>query len=229
MNYLQLAQRLRQECGIAGTGPLTVSSQVNEAKRLVDWINTAWLEIQGESDNWGFMRKDFSFNIGPGVGDYTVTGGPGVGAGINDLRYWYRDTFRIYDPTIGTLDEQFLVEWEYNVFRNTYRFQNQTPSLPTVFAVNPKGKALMFGPEPDKVYTVYGEYQRVPTPLVNDTDEPDMPVHLQLLIVYKAMQYYGLFEAASEVLTRGERMYRTLSAQLEREQLPNISLGDPLA
>jgi hypothetical protein len=229
MNYLELVKRLRQECGVAGNGPVSVQGQIGEAKRLVDWINSAYLEIQGMADDWGFLKADFSFNIVPGVGDYTVSGGPGVGAGLTDLRYWHRDTFRIYDPAIGINDEQFLVEWEENVFRNTYRFQNQTPSKPSVFAVDTRGKELRFGPEPDRVYTVYGEYQRVPQNLLNDDDVPLLPSHLHILIVYKAMEYYGLYEAASEVLARGERMFRSLKNQLEREQLPMISFGEPLA
>ena len=229
MNYLQLVRQLRQECGVSGNPPVTVAGQVGEIKRLVDWINTAWLEIQGKSDDWGFMRKDFSFGLVPGVGDYTVDGAPGVGAGLTDLRYWHRDTLRIFDTTIGTDDEQFLVEWEYMVFRNTYRFQAQVQGRPVVFAVNPKGKALMFGSVPDRDYTVTGEYQSVPVPLVNDTDEPELPEHLHMLIVYKAMQYYGYYEAASEVITRGERMYEALMSQLDREQLPRVTLGAPLA
>jgi hypothetical protein len=229
MNYLELARQLRQECGVSGTGPTTTQGQVGEAKRLVDWINSAYMEIQGMSDDYGFLRADFSFDIVAGVKDYTVSGGPGVGAGIQDLRYWHRDTLRIYDTAIGIDDEQFLIEWGYEVFRNTYRFQNQAPSKPTVFAINPRGKALMFGPEPDKTYTVYGEYQRIPQPLVNDVDEPLLPAHLHMLIVYKAMEYYGLYEAASEVLARGERMFKSLKSQLDREQLPMVTLGDPLA
>jgi hypothetical protein len=229
MNYLQLVRQLRQECGVSGNPPATVAGQVGEIKRLVDWINAAWLEIQGMSDDWGFMREDFSFGIVPGVGDYTVEGGPGVGAGLTDLRFWHRETLRIYDTTIGPDDEQFLVEFDYQVFRNTYRFQAQVQSRPVVFAVNPKGKALMFGSVPDRDYTVTGEYQRIPRPLVLDTDTPDMPDHLHMMIVYKAMQYYGYYEAASEVLTRGQVMFQTLESQLDREQLPRITLGAPLA
>jgi len=229
MNYLQLVQQLRQECGVSGNPPLTVAGQVGEIKRLVDWINAAWLEIQGANDDWGFMREDFSFGIVPNVGDYTVAGAPGVGAGLTDLRYWHRDTFRIFDTAIGTDDEQFLVEFEYRVFRNTYRFQAQTPARPVVFAVNPKGKALLFGSIPDNNYTVVGEYQRIPRSFTDDNDTPDMPEHLHMMIVYKAMQYYGYYEAASEVINRGERMYKALMNQLDREQLPRVTLGDPLA
>lgn len=224
MNFLQLTQRLRQECGVAGTGPLTTVGQVGQAKKLVDWVAAAWLEIQGLHDTWAFMREPFSFNTTANVGDYLP-----ADAGLTDLRYWHKDTLRLQKTSIGVQDEQWLVEWEYQVFRNTYRFNVQTPNRPMVFAVKPNGKALMLGPAPDDVYTVMGEYQTVPVPFVNDTDEPNLQEHEQMIIVYKAMQYYGMYESAPEVLSRGQGQYQALLAQLQREQLETPYLGNPLA
>lgn len=226
MNYLELAQRLRQEVGGSGTGPSSVVNQTGEAKRYLDWINTAWLEIQGLHDTWGFMREPFQFDVPAGTGEATPTD-----AGITNFRYWHRNTLRCWRTALGISDEQYLVEWEYNVFRDTYRF-NQNRDLvgrPLVFAVQPNGKALMFGPKMDVGYTVVGEYQRVPRPFVNATDEPGLQEHQQMLIVYKAMEYYGLFEAAPEVIQRANIQYAALLSQLEREQLETVRLGNPLA
>ena len=50
-----------------------------------------------------------------------------------------------------------------------------------------------------------------------------------MIIVYKAMQYYALFESAPEVLSRGQQQYSALMAQLEREWLEIVHLGNPLA
>jgi hypothetical protein len=226
MNFLQLAQSLRQECGVSGSGPSSTVSQTGEAKRLVDWINAAWLEIQGLHDTWHFMRDTFSFQTVAGTGDYTPTA-----AGLSDHRYWFKDTLRTYKTALGLADEQWLIEWEYQVFRNTYRFGLQTTQQgrPVVFAEKPMDKALMLGSVPDDVYTVVGEYQKKPTQLSGDTDTPEMPEHLHQVIVYKAMEYYGLFESAPEVLSRARTGYSALKGQLEREQLPAVYLGNPLA
>lgn len=224
MNFLQLVQRLRQECGVAGTGPLSTANQVGQAKKLVDWTASAWLEIQGLHDTWAFMRQPFSFNTTASVGDYLP-----AAAGVNDLRYWHKDTFRCQRASIGVQDEQWLVEWEYQVFRNTYRFNVQVVGRPVVFAQKPNGKAIMLGQIPDDVYTISGEYQTVPIALVDDTDVPVLQEHEQMIIVYKAMEYYGMFESAPEVLSRGQAQYKTLLAQLEREQLEVPYLGNPLA
>lgn len=226
MNFLQLAQRLRQEAGAAGTGPTAVTNQIGEAARFVDWINTAWLEIQGLHDTWGFMREPFEFTTAAGTGQTTPDE-----AGLTDFRYWHRDTLRCWRTSLGISDEQWLVEWEYQVFRDTYRF-NQNRDLvgrPLVFAVQPNSKALMYGPLMDVGYTVVGEYQRVPTPLVAATDEPDLQSHQHMIIVYKALEYYGLYESAGEVITRAQKQYAALLSQLEREQLQALYLGNPLA
>ena len=226
MNFLQLVQSLRQECGIAGTGPTSTVEQVGQAKKLVDWINDAWLEIQGKHDTWGFMRKPFSFVVAQGVGDHLPSA-----VGLSDLREWHRGTLRCYRTAIGFQDEQWLVEWEYQVFRNTYRFnlQRELQGRPVVFAVRPNAKELMLGPLPDAGYTVVGEYQALPSPMFGDDAVPALPAHLHKIIVYKAMEHYALFESAPEVLTRARQQYTTLMAQLEREQLESLYLGDPLA
>lgn len=224
MNFLQLAQRLSVECGVAGAGPSAVTGQVGMYAKLVNWINDAYVEIQGMHDHWGWMRKPFAFNTTAGVGDYLP-----AAAGLTDLRYWHNDTFRCLRPSIGVQDEQWLVEWEYQVFRNTYRFNVQVNGRPVVFAIKPNGKAVMLGQVPDDVYQISGEYQCVPTPMVVAADTPPLPEHLHLIIVYKAMQFYALYEAAAEVLTRANAEFSRLMNQLEREQLPQVYLGNPLA
>ncbi len=230
MNYLQLVQRLAVECGVA-TSPASVLGQTGMLGKLVNWTNDAWLEIQGMHDNWNWMRQPFTFETVANVGDYlpatitnTVTGNL-----MTDLRYWWKDTFRCQKKSIGVQDEQWLVEWEYQVFRNTYRFNVQVPGRPVVFAIRPNGKAVMLGQIPNDVFEVSGEYQTLPISMSANTDTPAMPTHLHLAIVYKAMQFYGLYEAAPEVLTKGNTEFSRLMNQLEREQLPELYLGNPLA
>lgn len=221
MTFLALVQRLGVECSINGTGPVSVIGQVGQMGRLVNWINSAWLEIQGLHDNWNFMREDFSFNTIADVGDYPTESA----IGLADMSEWHKDSFRVSRTDLGPIDEQFIVEWDYETFRDTYRYGEQIAGRPFVFAERPQGGDIWLGPKPDAVYTVTGEYQRSPTVMVMDDDTPDIPKHLHMIIVYKAMIYYGLYEAASEVLGRGELQYNILMAQLERRELPGITVG----
>jgi len=231
MNFLELTQRLARECGVSGTGPSSVIGQTGEAARLVGWINSAWVEIQGLHNTWNWMRKPFAWETVASVGDYLPSAITNTLTGkvMTDMRYWYKDTFRCQDKSSGVQDEQWLVEWEYYVFRNSYRFNVQTPGRPVVFAENPQGKALMLGQIPDDVYVITGEYQKRAYSLAADTDVPDIPEEYHLIIVYKAMQSYGLYESAGEVIQRGQVQYQALLTQMERDQLQEVYLGNPLA
>lgn len=231
MNFLQLVQRLNSEVGASGTGPSAVTGQIGMSQRLVNWTNSAWLEIQGLHNTWNWMRRKFEFETVAGTGDYlpTATTNTLTGNALTDLRYWYKDTFRCQKKSIGVQDEQWLVEWEYYVFRNTYRFNVQVDGRPVVFAENPQGKAIMLGQVPNDVYLITGEYQTKAWSLVNNADEPDLPEAYHMLIVYKAMMSYGLYEAAPEVIQRAQIQYQALLTQLEREQLQEVYLGNPLA
>lgn len=231
MNYLQLVQRLRQECGISGTGPSAVTGQTGMSALLVSWIDAAWVEIQGLHNNWNWMRQPFAFETAANVGDYlpATTTNTLTNELMTDLRFWHKETFRAQRTSIGIQDEQWLVEWEYQVFRDTYRFNLQVPGRPVVFAEKPNGKAIMLGSIPDQVYSITGEYQVRASNLVDADDVPDMPDEYHLMIVYKAMQSYALYEAAPEVLNRGQVEYQKLLTQIEREQIPDVYLGRPLA
>ena len=43
------------------------------------------------------------------------------------------------------------------------------------------------------------------------------------------MEDYALYESAPEVMSKSQRGYSALMSQLEREQLPAVYLGNPLA
>lgn len=224
MNFLQLAQKLRQECGVAGLGPVSTNGQVNEAKRLVDYIKDAWLEIQGKHENWMFMRSSFSAVVTAGQGERTP-----VQLGITNFRRWDTETLRCYRTADGIVDEQFLIEWDYKVFRDTYRFGQQAPGRPVVFAIRPENKAIMLGSVPETSYTLTGDYITGPVTLNGDADTPAIPEGLHMVIVYKAMEYYGLFESAPEVLERARRGLGVYMPMLERDQLPDIGIGGGMA
>jgi hypothetical protein len=222
VTFLELVKRLRQEAGIPGTGPAAVASQTGQLQRLVDWTAQAWTDIQAMRDDWLFLRADFSFPITAGTDTYT----PASGASLDDFRYWHGNTLRAYLTATGVSDEQDVVAWDWDIFRDTYkRGTPMAPSRPTVFAERPRDSALVFGPVPDYDYTCRGEYQRMPVVLGSDGDEPELPDHLQLIIVWKALEAYALYESAPEVLVRAQREYNRFLNVLEREQLPSVSMG----
>ena len=50
-----------------------------------------------------------------------------------------------------------------------------------------------------------------------------------MMIVYRAMMFYGGYESAPEVYQRGEAEFKRLMSRLDIDQLPTLVSGPPLA
>ena len=184
--------------------------------------------MQGEHPTWLFRTDDFSFQTQANIGAYTA-----ATAGISDLAAWKFDPdsnnlsgIRLYS---SEQDEQDMVYLSWDLFKANYRFgaarlQVQRPST---FSVKPD-MSLDFWPIPDAAYTVNGEYiKRIATMAEND-DEPILP-DFHMIIVWRALMYYGAFQGAPEAFAHGQNEYRKLLARLEENQLPKVQWGPPLA
>jgi len=236
MNYLQLGQRMVAECGVSGTLS-TMSGQVGSLARIVNWIGTAWEALQTEHDDWGFMRASnllgsgVSFTTVAGTAYYTLGIGAGtVGVTANNFGKWDRETFRNYTTTVGTSNEMFLDWVPYDTWRDAYMLgaMRSVQTRPVAFAIGPDN-SICLGPPPNALYTITGDYFVAPTAMSSDTDTPTgLPVRFHMAIVYKAMQYYGSYEAAPEVLQRGQTSYMMLKRRLEALRAPEISFAGSL-
>lgn len=236
MNFLTIAQRLRQECGVSGTGPTTVVGQVGELKRLVDWAASAHDDIQGKYPNWRWLRSTFSVNTVAGTDAYapTTCTDTRLSTGITRFRRWWpfdRDgcsNVKMFLSASGVGSERWLnfLEWEY--FRSIYKIGTQNNGPPAHITIDPQNN-LVLGPKPDAVYVVSGEYQMGKQSLTADGDTPEMPSDFHMLVVYEAMKKFAGFDAASEVFQRGAGEGGAIWRQLEIEQLVKIRLGEPMA
>lgn len=218
--YLQLCQRARQECGIAGSGPTSVISQSGDLKRIVDWVNTAWQDIQNREDTWQWMRASFSQALTIGQNSYTASG-----LGVSNFAMWYPDSVKLYLTT--TADESPLTYIPYDDFYNSYMLGTIPTGRPSYFSIKPN-KSLIFYPTPDAAYTVRGDYYTGPTTLAADADIPAMPTRFHDLVWYGAMRKYAMFEAANEVYQFATQEYNRLMRNLEQDQLPDILPVEPL-
>lgn len=226
--YVQLVDRLRVECGTSGAPLTTLAGQVAEVNRLAGWINQAWMSIQEMHEDWFFLRQGFSFSTTAGLGSYTpLQAGIPVAPGLG---IWKRDSVRIYLNVLGVANEAFLPFQTYDSFRDLWLFgaMRTQQTRPTMFSIDPQFN-LLLGSAPDAVYTINGEYFQAPTRMVADADVPAMPPRWHDLIVYRAMQHYGMYEAAPEVLQRGQSEFNKMAGPLFAQQLPGITFGAPLA
>lgn len=225
MNFLQIAQRTREKCGISGTGPISVTGQSGENLRIVNWCQESYVELQNERKDWMWMRQPFSFTTTLGQQDYTP-----VQAGLQDLSHWRTDTLRVYRTAVGVNDEQHLRFYEYESFRDIYQYANRIPGRPNFFAVRPQDYALLLGPIPSQdQFTVVGEYQKRATELAGNDDIPGLPEQFHMLIVYGAMERYAAYEAAPEVIAGVKGSYDKMMTALQNQQLEQVFIPETLA
>lgn len=220
MNYLALVKRALMEAGASGSNNVTtLTGASGELLRFATWVNQAWLDIQTKREDWLFMRKPIQFNLIPNQGAYPYNSAP---LSLTDFGMWLENSFRIYkDDPNGELRLQFL-EWES--FNNCYLLGSTRFSygMPNIISVSPS-RSLVFALPPNYAYTVLGEYQRMPTSLLVDTDVPDLPERWQIAIVWKALMYYGAYETYPEKYTNAQETYKGLMRLIEIEQLPSLT------
>lgn len=226
MNYLELINRLRRECGVSGPALANLDTLSLESRRMVDWIADAWVDIQALHDDWQFMRRTVVFSAVPEQQVYTAQDA-GIDATFGN---WKRDSFTCSSAGQGFGDESDLLFMDYDQFRRMYQFgaARTAYTRPRFVTVTPD-KSLALGPAPDQAYVIQGDYYARPVRLANATDEPSIPAQHHLMIVFKAMMAYGAFEAATEVYGRGQTEYRRMLSMLEIDRLPTLVSGPPLA
>lgn len=227
MTYLELCVRLREEAGITGSGPTSVIDQQGQLKRLVNWVNQAWTEIQLMRPNWEFMHGEFTFDTTAETRDYLADD-----VSITDLKLWDLDSFLMYEKTLGESDQVPLINLIYSDWRSGFRVgMNTRDSDRPVYAVRLPTNKIRLEPMPDKIYTIEGEYKRSSQSFTADADEPtNFPDDFHMLIVWQALKYYGHYENAPEALEEAEVNFDNLLYRLEIEQLPEFSEDrEPLA
>jgi hypothetical protein len=228
MTFLELAQNLRRECGIAGSGPAAVTGQTGELSRLVEWVKQAWFEIQSLHRDWKFLRLSASWTTVADQYAYTLTD-----CGITSFGQWVKEcgNFRCYLTATGVSDEQYLNEMSYEALRNVWLFASNrnVSQRPTDIAIMPND-GIALGPKPTAGYTITGDYYRAPVTLSADSDTPALPAkHDPMIIVYKAMMKYARFKSAPEVYAQAKEGYAPLLSSLRKDQLPELTWGGPLA
>lgn len=224
MTFLELCKRVRQEAGTSGTGPASVSGQVGDLKRIVDWVSSSWEEIQTLRNDWRWMRGDFSFITSVGDGSYTA-----AQAGISTrFAHWHTDTFKWYLNSAGVATRTPLGHLPYRVWDLAYNTSGSaSPGSPQAATVADDDQ-LLIGPTPDEEYVISGKYQKSPQVLTVDGDIPEMPERFHMAIVYSALMKYARYDAAAEIYGDAQINYSRIIGLLEQKYLPEIELAEPL-
>ena len=212
-----------------------MQSQTGEAGRMVGWLNAAWNELQTAHDDWEWMRSSQILGGGvsfaPAFGGYNAPFGTSAGQlGITAAQFggrWDKFTFRNYVTAAGVSSEIFMDPIDYDTWRDGYFYGalRNARTRPVVIAIAPD-KSLCFGPPSDGTYTLTGDYYVSPSAMSSDTDTPTgLPAQFHMLIVYRAMRKYALYEAATEVLERADYESDRMFRELDSNYGPKVRMG----
>ena len=222
MNFLELAQRLHSEAGVAGATHTTVVGQTGMLGRLVNWILSAYEDIQNLRPGWKFMQSDFSFSTVASQQNYTK-----ADAGVDDLASWKTKDVRLYS---AVTDESELIYHPWDDFRLAFKTGSSRTQegRPSVFSIK-YDLSMDLWVIPDAVFTVNGEYFMQAQTMDEDDDEPIIPSQYHMILVWRALMFYGAKIGASEVYAHGNNEYGRILRRLELNQLPKFTWGKPLA
>jgi len=218
MNYLTLCDTLIKESGLNETGVLSVVSQTGVKKKVVNWVNRAWVAVQNKRD-WNFLWQEGSFNTVVDSQTYDPVGDLALSP---TLRRW--DTSSFIHSTSGS-SKFYLQHVPWENFDNTL----STSGTPTKFTIKPN-KSIKFNAVPDVIGTVEFSYIRTPQTLSANTDVPLVDSAYHDIILYQAMLYLAAEQDAPELYQDANMQLTARLADLSAEFLPNAYVAStPLA
>jgi hypothetical protein len=231
MNFLEIVERLADETDV--TRPTATTNQTGEARRLVQWVATAYRDICQRHRDWNFLRSTFSVPTVADTQAYAITACTDTDAlsatmTVAGFSHWWPETFLIYLQSAGVATQGDLVWCDYEEFRYRWLRGSPSSSAPIEWTQRQRDKAILLGPKPSAVYIVTGDYQRLAPALDSDDDTPLFPAAYHELIVWEAYRKYMGFEEDGGGYEHANQERARLWADLERDQLPEIPLGAPL-
>ncbi len=224
MDYLQLVQRLKQECGVQGDAPTTTVGLTGMFKKLADWVSQAHYEIEQQC-RWNWMYRQTTLPITAGSRTVvTTTISPTNAIGIDDkLIYSYAT-----DPNSKLQMEQK----DYREMLRLFDTVTVRTGQPRFLAISPTDNSFYLDATPDQNYTLYFGYWREPVTLksspenaLDDKVIPAMPVNYHMLIVYQAMVFYAQHEGAMDVRQEAMNMYNEMLWSMSNTELPEMKFN----
>jgi len=208
VELLDLVQSLHYEAKLPGSPPDSVSGQSGRAADLVRWAIEAYNDIQREKDSrWKWLRGDWTLDTTADDSIYAPTDCTDVAddSAISRFLAWDLDDesrpfIYLTSDTVST-ERELPIADHWNDFRSLYVKATHTAAAPSQMAVD-HADNLHFGPTPDAVYTVTGNYWKSIQRLAADADEPEMPANFHMLIVYRALLKYAYNVVGQEILAR---------------------------
>lgn len=204
MNFLQLVRRTMSECGVPG-GLNSVASATGETARVVEWVRTAYINIQNER-RWNWLWRQATANLLAGRHTF------------NPATEW--DAFALqWDEDTARLGDYHLWMREYS---GPVR-QLPEPTRPSQVTIYPD-RTLVFNAVLDHEYQFTCDYYSSAEVLREDTDTPSMPEQYHDGIVWAATMLYADLEEAGTLRMTAQLKLDLVRAQMLHTEVPIMKM-----
>jgi hypothetical protein len=227
--WLDLSKALRREAGVQGDGPSSVENQQGMYANIVQWIDQAWLHVQGLHNNWDFMWATGTITSN-GSRDYVLSPVPGR---IYPRSIRATDGVPIDGPVVDgdivvpKASHVDFIDWlRFNELYKLYDGSKEQPPTVMTLLPNPRG-TVRFSDRVPAGWTITFEYQAEPSRFANGSAHTTIPDPYDDIVVFKGLIDYGLFYNAPEAVQHGQARYEDLLGTLRERHLiaPQIRIG----
>ena len=221
MNFLEIAKRVRQECGISGDGPSNVSGQAGMYAKIIGWVQAAHEELQQLHSEWNFDWAMAEKPLVAGQEFYGLANDWGL-----DFKKAQDGGLYVYRTADGPAAKTWvpIVDW---AMLRALRTPNITGT--PIYAAMTPDERLCFHPIPDAGITAVLEYYQNPKVMSDNTDTPRMPARFHMAIVWRAVMFWCAHDKDPELMQSASQDYRSLVQKMTITELPKMADMEPLA
>lgn len=229
MTFLEIVQKLQRRTATSGTltSVATPTSLSNGIRRLVDYTNEAWNEIQTARRDWSFRWAEFSKSLALGSSDYDLNAAIAGG----EIRLGTGPFLLVKNSDTAIRREIRLLDKAY--FDECYPLKNQAllaAGMPVDMTILPDGKTVRFNCRLDAAYTLSGPYFQAVQVMALDADVPAMPARYHDAIFWRALKHWAEYSEAADIFNTASRHDLMWETTMVNDMTPKILHGNqPLA
>lgn len=213
MNFLKLCQDLRLEAMVPGNGPPTVIEQRGIHLSIVEWIRSAWTEIQElHNGAWDFLRNDAETNLQVGVNEYQPED------------FGVTDSLDDYDEGSFQIDIYPVNYLNWTEFKRQRLHEQTRVGRPITWTRRTDG-AVQFYPIPNDTYELRFWYKRQPQELLANEDEPLSASPHHKVIVWRALMHYARVQRQPDLRAEAMQEYERGMMRMQVDHLPEMRFG----
>lgn len=209
--FLQLAQRVYQDCSAPGSVPASVTNQVGLKQKIVDWTADAIYEIEALWGDWKFLKGTLSQSLVAATNYFAY---PSDWSEPHEGQVYIAGTGSNFYP-LGMMDYDY---W-WITFSGLDSTDAANQDRPTDIIYGPD--YIYVYPTPDAAYTLKHNYNKKPTRVTANGSYSNIPEEFESAIIALAKMKFAEHDGAGVMLANAQQEYNLWLSNLEANQRPN--------